>query len=204
MPRGDNAGRKTHLTPERHAGIVRDLRTGLYASQVAIKNGISRFTLRNWIIRGLAEDAIEPYLSFARDYMLADIEVEQAALLKIQEAGDPYTEEWIKNKKKIRVTRPKEISGTDSDDEVSNEKVVRRGDWRAVAWFMEKRWPKRYGSIAKDQITTDDVPLPQLQEEASSRPKDLKELLLEPPTELEDILLDPEVRESLLRRLGGG
>lgn len=200
MPRGDNGGRKTLLTPERHAAIIADVKTGLFATQVALRNNVSRYTLRNWVARGLEENAGEPYASFARDYIHADIEVERQTLEIIRAAGGDQIEKKFATK-----SYALENGEKGKAKEVQEETITRRGDWKAIAWFAEKRWPKRYGSRAEQRTDGgDDLPLPQLQESAQSRPTDLKELLLEPPQELEDILLDPEVRESLIRRLGGG
>jgi transposase len=49
------AGRKTKLTPERQATIVRLIRAGNYLETAACAAGIDRVTLREWLKRGANE-----------------------------------------------------------------------------------------------------------------------------------------------------
>lgn len=51
------AGRKTKLTPERQATIVRLIRAGNYLETAACAAGIDRQTLRVWLKRGAREAA---------------------------------------------------------------------------------------------------------------------------------------------------
>lgn len=84
-------GRPTALTAELARELVELRRTTrLFDTQIALKCGIADSTLRGWVSMGLAEDAKEPFLSFAKEYSDASIDVEDRALKNIEE----HHEEW--------------------------------------------------------------------------------------------------------------
>jgi hypothetical protein len=169
----------TKLTPELQASIVADLNTGLFASQVALKNGVHPETIQIWVSKGLESDAAEPYASFAEAYIKADIHVEQQCLAVIRSGAE---------NKKFRKTK-KVIQAAKDSPETTIETQYLRGDWRAAAWYAEKRWPRRYGTLAQQLPGKDDLDMPQIIEAAQSRGQTLVELLSDPPPELEQAII---------------
>lgn len=68
------------LTPAVHAAIVESIRGGNYIDMSAAAAGICRKTFYNWMHLGEADDATEPYLSFASDVRKAEAESEADAV----------------------------------------------------------------------------------------------------------------------------
>lgn len=101
--------------------IIASVELGLFDAQVAAKHGIGKETLFRWLDRGSAEDAEEPFLSFATKYNARCAEVEEAAVASIREAGE---------------------------DAVDRGHAQLRGDWRATAWWLERWRPQRWGPKA--------------------------------------------------------
>lgn len=82
--RAPEAPRCSELTPELHAALVEARRTSrLFDAQVAQRCGVEQNTLRRWLTMGVSEGAQEPFLTFARDYSEASVEVEEEALQDI-------------------------------------------------------------------------------------------------------------------------
>lgn len=101
--------------------IIASIELGLFDAQVAEKHGIGKETLFRWLDRGNAEDAEEPFLSFATKYNARCAEVEEAAVASIREAGE---------------------------DAVDRAHAQLRGDWKATAWWLERWRPQRWGPKA--------------------------------------------------------
>lgn len=91
-PRRRSALINPELGAELHEALVECRRTTrLFDAQVGQKCGVEAKTLQRWLTMGLMPDAQEPYLSFARDYSDASIDVENDALEEIRagEEGKP-------------------------------------------------------------------------------------------------------------------
>ena len=123
------AGRPSLLTvdPGLADRIIASLGPGLFDAQVADLNGVGRKTLFDWLSKGPAEGAEEPYKSFATRYVTRCAEIEQQAVILIKAAGEP-------------LELP---SGEDAPK-------VDRGDWRATAWWLERWRPLRWGTRVRD------------------------------------------------------
>jgi hypothetical protein len=176
-------GRPCKLTSELAESVIEGVLSGLYLTQVALDNGVHPDTIRNWVRLGLEPEAREPYASFAQRFVQADIAVEKKVIRKIREGAEPH-------ERKLRKT----VTRTDTDGKEETEEVEQSqtepGDWRAAAFFAERRWPKRWGAAKEGQSTgQDSLTLSEVLETAASRTGDLDELLSEPPPELEEALL---------------
>lgn len=89
-------------------------RLRVFDSQVALYCGISPNTLKNWITWGLLPDAKEPYRTFAEEYTKVQITQEAWALRQIRRGTKGCDAQW------------------------------RPGDWKAAAWYLERRFPRRW------------------------------------------------------------
>lgn len=100
-------GPKTSLTPEMQQRIVDAITAGNYLDTAASYAGIARSTLHDWLKRGRAKEAEEPFASFvaAVDEAMGKAETRFVAL--IAEAA--------------------------------------KTTWTAGAWWLERRYPERWG-----------------------------------------------------------
>jgi transposase-like protein len=178
----------TKLTPAMQEAIIADVATGLFAAQIAVKNGIHPDSLYDWIRKGLQPDAKEPWASFAMAYVAADTAIEQQCLAVIRSGA--VDKKYRKTKRVVRAAKDS------TDPEVTTETEWKCGDWRAMAWFAERKWPTRYGTVAPNYVAKNELPLQQLLADAEGRGQSLAELLQNPPAELEEAIL--QSREALL------
>lgn len=192
-------GRPCKLTQELADAIVEGVSSGLYVAQVALANDLHPDTVRNWVRRGLEENSEEPFTSFARRFAQADAAVEAFHIGRIRAAGGPRQSA----RTVVTVKSGEGPNGPIDEKTEVTEARTEPGDWRADAFFAERRWPKRWGAPKEGQASgQDSLSLPGLQDAAAARPTDLDELFAEPPPELEDALL--RNKDAILKLLGVG
>lgn len=116
------AGRPTSLTPEVHKAIVANVRKGVWVETAAAAARVHKASVYNWIKWGSAEDAEEPYLSFALDVMQARAEkqIECIVALLSARAGIPG---------------------------VANADV-----WTNLAWFLERTDPAAWSGKVRATV----------------------------------------------------
>lgn len=177
------------LTPARHKALVKGCRLGLFDKQNAMRCGIDVSTLQSWVERGLDEDAAEPFRSFAEDYLRASIELEESIIAKVLSAAEEF-------RTVVHSTETVQRLGNDEDDDFDSSDLgpgtirerkkkhgtqTRRGDWRAAAWFAERRWPLRWGNRSPENGPKEALRLP---DGSVSRQRKLDELTSRPSPEL--------------------
>lgn len=176
------------LYPERARRLIEGCRSGLFDSQNALREGIDPNTLKGWVERGLDENAEEPFLSFAEGYIKASIELEERVLARVLAAA----EDFEGSERSVEVTKREGGSSQYDDGFVAaGEEVFRktktgrslqRGDWRAAAWFAERRWPLRWGITRQPEGGPKEAL--KLPDAAVNRVRMLRERLVPPPPEL--------------------
>lgn len=190
-------GRPSKFTPLLGAAIVADVSAGtLFVAQIALRHRVHPDTIRNWVEAGQKPDAPEDLAEFSDAFIAADADAEHNTISRARKGGAAH-----KSKRKRTVAKTDQFGST--SEEVLEETVTVRGDWRADAWFAERRWPKRWGANKEGQAPArDSLDLPTLQDAAAARPGDLDELLNDPTVELEEALL--RNKDQLLKLLGVG
>lgn len=178
------------LTPERAKRLIAGCKRGLFDAQNALREGVDVTTLKSWVDRGLDEHAEEPFLSFAEAYVKASIELEEKVIGRILSAADDY-QQAAESEEVTRKLVEDTFGDVDSHDGEPGEflfkksksaKKNERGDWRAAAWYAERRWPLRWGLSRqpeggpKEAIKLPDAPL--------NRQRKVREMVKAPPPEL--------------------
>ncbi|MDR6862177.1 hypothetical protein J2X64_000558 [Phycicoccus sp. 3266] len=115
-------GRPSKLTPERADRIVELIGSGVYGAVAARASGISGSTYRAWMARG-------------RD---ASRDAEGRAL---EEADAPYAAFHDA----VRTTQAQAEAET-----AAGVYTAGQGSWKAAAWWLERRYPERWGR--KDRL----------------------------------------------------
>lgn len=115
---------KTKLTSEIKDAIVSALEDGNYAKVAAESVGVTEQTFYNWLARGEAEKE----------------RVEGNARTKIKSSEQPFFEFFES------VTRAR---GAAEARAVEKIKDAGEEDWRAVAWFLERRYSSRWANTQR-------------------------------------------------------
>lgn len=71
----DGNGHVTALTPARHARLIEELRKGDWPAMAAIRADVAPRSMERWVVWGCEPAAVEPYASFARDFVKAEAEL---------------------------------------------------------------------------------------------------------------------------------
>lgn len=133
--RGDRYGVLTEEVLETIAGLMEK---NPERKRVYTLLGVDKSTFRRWYVKGRALEPGDPS-PFRRLFEIierADLLFERRCLDEIIEAARGV-EETV------------EIDGPDGH---TTKKTRRSGDWKAVAWLLEKRFPKKYGQKRKIEL----------------------------------------------------
>lgn len=179
----------TALTPALHKRIVEGVKRGLFDAQNAIKNGIDVTTLQSWVYRGIDEEAEEPFKSFAEDYLKAAISLEENCVGTILRACEPFD----LRKESTETTRGRLEDDADCDSSDESPEPVRqtktkkevaklRGDWKAAGWYLERRWPLRWGITRQPEGGPKEAI--RLPDASQNRRRRVREMTERPPPEL--------------------
>jgi hypothetical protein len=104
------AGRPTKYTPAIGQQICKLVAAGVSVEAAAQSQGIGKRTVYDWKERGQADNAAEPYASFALDLEKAMGDIEARLTMSVTAKA--------------------------------------KADWRAGAWWLERRRPEVYGDQA--------------------------------------------------------
>lgn len=195
--RGENGRFYTtvQLTPELADSLITGVHTGLFDAQNALKHGVDLSTLKSWIDRGIDEEAEEPFKSFAEAYVKATIQLEEGIIGTILEAADEYKRQLEAEETFERVGGGDDYDSSDFEPlpaglmrKKKRQTTTLKGDWKAAAWYAERRWPLRWGLTRqpeggpKEAIKLPDAPL--------QRRRKVEAMIKAPPPELIKALRD--------------
>lgn len=176
------------LTPALARSIVDGVSDGLFDAQNAMRHGVDVTTLKSWVDRGLDEEAEDPFRGFAEAYLRASIELEQRTIKTILDAA----QQWASCLDATEITALiGDADGCDSSDfdaprgsyrKTRNEVRRMRGDWKAAAWFAERRWPLRWCPTRAPEGGPKD--LLKLPDAVANRRLRVDEMTQNPPPEL--------------------
>jgi len=124
-PSTRKTGRPTKLTPEIQEIIVSTIRVGAYQVTAQMRAGIGATTFHEWMLKG--EEGEEPYADFAKAVKLAEADSEAQRIARIARAGTGIQ------------------ADIDPDDPDAPREWIIRPQWQADAWYLERRYPERYG-----------------------------------------------------------
>jgi len=155
----------TMLSPELADSLVLSVRQRrVFDSQIAIAHGIHPHTLRDWIRRGLEQGAGEPWRSFAERYTKEQIADEEDAVAELRECAKPFQ---------------------------GKDKFSKPGDWRAAAWYLERKYPKRWALEKQNPGgPAEAIDIENILRETTEQADNLKELLTNPPAELAEAMIE--------------
>lgn len=142
--------RPTKLTPEKQDEIVKALLGGSYFDAACEYVGIAASTGYRWMQRGRDElarrenprvregteqwEREDKYVEFCNAVSRASAEVEVRVLSSIRTAGHGSPARF--------------------DDKGNEIMSAIQGDWRALTWFMERRYPQKWGKVYSNQEHT--------------------------------------------------
>lgn len=124
--------RPSKLTPELQQKIVALVRTGNFLETACAASGIDARTLRNWVERGKKNDkGNAKYADFVSALNVADAEAEIMFVAILHQAATGFTTKVVDGKSTV---------------------VPVSGDWKAKAFWAERRLAKRWGQKIRLQV----------------------------------------------------
>jgi len=142
---------KTKLTPERQKIIVDYLADGGYVVHACQRAGIHKDTYYEWMKKGETDKRGGKYRLFADACTHACTEAIRRHVKMVEAAGAPK-----------KVVTERTVTRVTKSGEKVVEKIVTHNveyDWRAAAWWLERRCPKEWGPQDKKVIVESDEPV---------------------------------------------
>lgn len=137
-------GAPTKLTQEVITQISNGIKAGAYVETVVASLGIEKATFYKWLKLGNKQShGLCKALVNAVHKAFADSELRD--LLAIEKAAHGSKTEYVRDKDGNLVT--------DSNGKIFIEKLGAKPDWKASAWRLERKFPKRWGMHHKVELT---------------------------------------------------
>lgn len=122
----------TQFTPEVRERILAALRQGNYMETACTYAGVSAPTVRKWVVKGMKPNAPAEFAEFARDVAEAQASIEVRHVQTISRTA-------------LGVIDPQ--SGI----------YLLTPDWHAAAWFIERKYPERWGKRDTFKVTVEQL-----------------------------------------------
>ncbi len=146
-PNGRPIG-STKLNQRIQDTIVTAVRHGNYLETAAALAGIHRDTLYTWIRKGVTAKTEDKFKAFSDMLSRAMAQSETEAVAAINEAGMGHPVTRYRTAKKPLIENGRPVLDDDGKpvyiEEIIEESTVET-DWRALAWRLERRFPRRWG-----------------------------------------------------------
>ena len=158
----DGKGRPTKLTDEVQTMICDLLRTGAYIETAAAYAGVSNSKLHEWLARGARElDRRRRHdEALAREREADKGRVRKIRIEERSRRKKRSQDHWVtKQKEQLYVDFREAVEQAIAESEAHDLAVItsaaQRGDWKAAAWKLERRSPKRWGKRTQLEVSTD-------------------------------------------------
>ncbi len=164
-PRRGRPKGTTKLTEAVQDIIVTAIRCGNYLETAAALAGVHRDTLYEWLRKGAAAPEGDCYRDFSDTLTRAMAESESLAIEAIRQAGEEH--ETIKTR---TTSKPIYWNGKPVHDDDGNQLYITEtieestveSDWRALAWLLERRFPRRWGHRSYTETTMTEKPVDEM------------------------------------------
>ena len=147
--------------------IVTAVRHGNYLETAAALAGIHRDTLYEWLRKGAAAPEGDCYRNFSDTLTRAMAQSESVAVAAIHEAGMPHPVTRCRTARKPLFLDGRPVLDADGNqlyiEEIIEESTVET-DWRALAWLLERRFPRRWGRRNYLEASVTEKPVDEMSE----------------------------------------
>jgi len=163
--RGRPTGAGVKLTPAVQDKILTAIRQGNYLETAAALAGIQKETFYDWLRKGARSTTDDRYRNFSDAVFEAMAQSEAEAVAAIDTAGMPHDVVKTRTIRKPLFLDGQQVADADGNLVFIEETVTERTretDWRALAWRLERRFPRRWGHRSYTETTMTEKPVDEM------------------------------------------
>jgi len=162
-------GRPQKLTQQIQDTIVAAIRHGNYIETAAAMAGVHKDTFYNWLYKGAnakeGDKKNQPYKKFSDAVQEALAASEALAVAAINKVGEPHDVVKIRTVRKPLYENGRPVLDEQKRQVYIEETVTERTretDWRALAWRLERRFPRHWGRREFLEATVTEKPVDEM------------------------------------------